>query len=67
MAKVQYKLMKCHHCGALYRPQKWYYGTYVGTSSDFTLIGTISEKHCPVCLRPNNTTEGGYNNEMQFL
>jgi len=45
------KLIKCAYCGAQYKPQKWQYGNYYGTTSIFFVSGIISEKQCPICWK----------------
>jgi len=50
-------LTECHYCKARYRPQEWFWGYYIGTSSHFNVMGTIKKNQCPVCRREQDTNQ----------
>lgn len=41
----------CKHCLAEYRPRRWDYGYYIGTTTQFVTIGSVDEEHCPICRK----------------
>ena len=44
-------MKECKNCGAIYKPGRWEYGRYEGTTTIFECMGTIPETQCPVCRK----------------